>query len=70
MTNLGIASLGQDFCGRPFPADTEVAQAITVIGAAQDVLGFVHDQGGLELGDEFIDAGGIGEEADVVAGGG
>jgi hypothetical protein len=34
---------------------------------AQDIFGFLlHDQGGLELGDEFVDSGGLGEHAEVV----
>ena len=40
-------------------------------GGTQDVLGFlVHDRRGLELGDEFLDSGLIGDEGQVVAGGG
>jgi hypothetical protein len=34
---------------------------------AQDIFGFLlHDQGGLEFGDEFVDSGGLGEHAEVV----
>jgi hypothetical protein len=34
---------------------------------AQDIFWLlVHDQGGLEFGDEFVDSGGLGEHAEVV----
>jgi len=37
----------------------------------QDILGFlVNDRGGLELGDEFLDGGLVGDQGKVVAGGG
>ena len=40
-------------------------------GGTQDVLGFlVHDRRGFELGDEFFDSGLVGDEGEVVAGGG
>jgi hypothetical protein len=40
-------------------------------GDPQDVLGFfVRDRRGFELGDEFLDSGLVGDEGEVVAGGG